>query len=107
MFCHSTPLTVRSIRGFLGLTGYYRHFIRDYGKIAAPLTTLLKKPDGKKFQWTKEVQNLKLALTTTPLLRMPDFSKDFIGAVLMQENQPVAYFSKTISPHLLSKSACL
>jgi hypothetical protein len=63
------PRSVRDVRGFLGLVGYYRRFIRDYGAIAEPLTRLLHKAG---FQWSNEAEEafhkMQHALTTAPAL---------------------------------------
>ncbi|KAF5461864.1 hypothetical protein F2P56_017927 [Juglans regia] len=73
------PKTLKTLRGFLGLTGYYSRFIKGYGEIAAPLTQLLKK---KSFHWNEEAkmtfQRLKWAVTQPPVLALPDFSIPFI-----------------------------
>ena len=64
------PTTVKELRGFLGLLGYYRRFIRNYGKIAQPLTQLLQKDTD--FKWNGDIEKalstLKGALLSTPVL---------------------------------------
>ncbi|KAD5802354.1 hypothetical protein E3N88_13714 [Mikania micrantha] len=110
------PVNVKEVRGFLGLTGYYRRFVRNYGIIAKPLTNLTKK-EG--FLWNdaalRAFNTLKEALMTAPILCLPNFSKPFtiecdassegVGAILTQDNHPVAYFSKGFSPSNRLKSA--
>ena len=104
------PTSVDKVRSFLGLTGYYRKFVKDYAHIAHPLSSLLKK--NAIFTWGLEQQqafdNLKERLTTAPVLIFPNYQQEFIlctdasdiglGGILMQERngrpQPIAYASR-------------
>jgi hypothetical protein len=101
------PTSATELRGFLGLTGYYRKFMQNYGIITKPLTQLMTK---KGFEWSDQATTaflkLKKAMTHTPVLALPDFSVPFsietnacptgVGAVLMQRGHPIAYMSKAL-----------
>ncbi|PWA71682.1 hypothetical protein CTI12_AA283380 [Artemisia annua] len=105
------PKTQRQVRGFLGLAWYYRRFVKGYATMAAPLTDLLQK-DG--FKWDERESTafevLKQQLSTAPILGLPNFdqtfivetdaSSDGIGAVLVQNNQPICYFSRKLGPRM-------
>ena len=104
------PKTVKDIRSFVGLAGYYRRHVPDFARLAQPLTNLTKK--DVPFEWTSDQQRgsdeLKRILSTEPLLIYPDFSQPFIvacdastkaiGAVLSQlgngQERPVACCSR-------------
>ena len=101
------PKIVKAFRGFLGLTGYYRKFIRNYSLIDTPLTNLLKKDA---FEWIAQANqafhNLKKAISQPLVLALLDFSQSFlvecdafgfrIGAVLMQQGRPTAFHSQAL-----------
>jgi hypothetical protein len=108
------PKNLKILRGFMGLKRYYRKFVKNYGKIAAPLTALLKK---KSFTWTpataQSFQTLKTTMCTTSVLALPNLKKTFvlecdasrkgIGVVLMQEDRPLAFTSRKLSKRNLDK----
>ncbi|XP_076685843.1 uncharacterized protein LOC143377921 [Andrena cerasifolii] len=108
-----TPTTVKNVKQFLGLSGYYRRFIKDFSRIARPLSNLTKK--DYQFEWTykqqKAFETLREALCKEPILQFPDFEKTFnittdasgiaVGAVLSQgeigKDLPVAYASRVLN----------
>jgi len=110
------PTNVKQLCSFLGLTGYCRKFVRGYANVVFSLTELLKK---NAFRWDAETesafQKLKSLMTNTPVLVLPDFSKEFvvetdasgtgIRAVLSQEGRSMAYFSRKLSPKMVASSA--
>jgi hypothetical protein len=74
-----SPASVREVRSFLGLAGYYRKFVRNFDLIAKPLIELLRK--NTIFLWTptheQSFQALKNALVTAPVVALPNFSQPF------------------------------
>ncbi|XP_078232769.1 uncharacterized protein LOC144583210 [Pogona vitticeps] len=109
------PNTKKKVKSFLGLVGYYRKFIPRFSEMAAPLTDLTRKKADDSIPWTSDCeaafQRLKEALINYPVLRAPDFDREFIiytdasnsgvGAVLCQEDEngdqhPVSYLSRKL-----------
>ena len=109
------PKTQRDVRSFLGLCNFYRRYVENFSKIAAPLNRLLEK--DKPFKWTEACQNsfdsLKLALITAPMMDYPDLNSKFIlttdasdvllGYILSQKGSDnkervVAYGGRSLRP---------
>ena len=96
---------ITQVRSFHGLASFYKRFVKNFIRIMSPITDCTK---GNSFRWTKEAQQafecIKEAMCNPPILRLSDFSKPFevecnvsntgIGAVLIQEGKPIAYFSE-------------
>ncbi|CAF4360607.1 unnamed protein product [Rotaria sp. Silwood2] len=109
--------TIKDVQSFLGLTGYYRRFIKDYSKIAEPLIKQLRQLKERNYHlnWTPECttafETLKSKLVNAPIMNTPNFNEPFIleldaceyglGAVLAQEYDKkkfvIAYASRTLS----------
>ncbi len=117
----AVPKNIHELRSFLGLSGYYRKFIKNYAKHAEPLVKLTR--SDTKYQWTQEQQasfdKLKAKLVKAPILAYPDFNKPFtlytdassvgLGGILSQtfDDKPrvIAYWSETLTPGQRSWSA--
>ncbi|KAL0427186.1 UNVERIFIED_CONTAM: Transposon Ty3-I Gag-Pol polyprotein [Sesamum latifolium] len=105
------PKNVSEVRSFLGLTGYYRRFVKDFSVVAKPLINLLKK--NTPFNWNdrcaQSFVELKRRLTSAPILALPsgdggyvvytDASRQGLGCVLMQHGKVIAYASRQLRPH--------
>nr|GEW41835.1 retrotransposable element Tf2 [Tanacetum cinerariifolium] len=104
-----------TLRAFLGLTGYYRRFVKGYANVASPLTDILRQ---EKFSWLDVAHNaflqLKSDMANMITLALSNFKEEFevttdasgtaIGAVLSQKNNPIAFFSKKLWPTMQNQS---
>ncbi|GKB90089.1 putative reverse transcriptase domain-containing protein, partial [Tanacetum coccineum] len=107
----ASPTTPTEVRQLLGLTGYYRRFIKGFSKIAKPLTEFTQK--NKKYIWGENQESafqfLKQKLCEAPILALPEGNDDFVvycdaslqglGALLMQKEKVIAYTSRQLKPH--------
>lgn len=108
-----TLSNMKMVQSFLGLCSYYRRYIRDFAKIAKPLTALCR--EKTPFNWTNETQSafeqLKISMTEEVILPFPDFEKQFycttdasdvaLGGVLSQgelpNDRPIQFYSRTLT----------
>lgn len=107
---HDWPIhrNTTALRAFLGLSGYYHCFVRNFATVSNPLTDLLKK---NQFEWNPLAQTtfqaLKDAMRSLPVQALLDFSLVFdvttdasgtvVGAMLSQASHPIAFFSKKLA----------
>ena len=104
------PRNLAELRSFVGLATWFRKFIQGFSRLTLPLTTLTKQ--NAKWDWSADCQasfeGIKQALSSASVLALPAFDKPFtlvcdasdygVGAVLMQDDRPIAYESRRFSP---------
>jgi hypothetical protein len=112
-----SPKNIFEVRSFHELASFYRKFIRNFSGISAAMMETMKKRH-KYFHWTEKAEKifnlLKRKITEQPVLVLPNFQKTFqvkcdasgfaIGAVLSQEDRPIAYFSEKLNEAKLKYS---
>lgn len=111
---YPAPRSLKQLRRFLGMTGWYQKFICNFAALASPLTDALK--HKRSFEWSEAAENafraLKKEMCKAPVLHTPDFKNPFyihcdashtgVGGVLMQINEqgdevPIAYMSRKLN----------
>ena len=115
------PKSVHNVQSFLGLASYYRRFVRGFSEMARPLTHMTRA--GVEWEWSEAqhqaFNRLKLALMTAPVLKLPDFERQFVvttdasdaavGASLEQDFgnglQPVAFANRKLNDAEMRYSA--
>jgi hypothetical protein len=104
-----TPKSITEVRSFHCLASFYQRFVKDFSTLAALLTEVIKKNVG--FHWGADQENafatIKERLCSAPVLALSNFNKAFeiecdalgigIGAILMQDRRPIAFFSEKLS----------
>ena len=110
------PHTLKQLQSFLGLSNYYRKFIRNYSKVSLPLTDVLQNTSNSRpIIFIEEIirafEELKIAIISDPCLQLPDPEGEYevttdasedeftVGAVLTQYGHPIAFESKKLNPH--------
>jgi hypothetical protein len=108
-----TPKSLTELKGFIGICCYYRRFVKGFSQLCAPLTNFTRKGT---FKWSPEAQltfdKMNKVMSTFSVLALPDFSQPFtvecdasgegIGAVLMQNRNPIVYeIQKLRGPEIL------
>ena len=103
------PKNKKQLRHFLGMVNFYRDMWRRRSHLLAPLTSMVSK--NQAFVWGKEQQKafeeMKKIVSRETLLSFPDFTKEFhiytdasntqLGAVIMQEGKPLAFYSRKMN----------
>ena len=103
------PKNKKGLRHFLGMVNYYRDMWRKGSQLMSPLTGLVS--ENVKWEWgecqQKAFEELKRVISKETLLAFPDFNKEFhvytdasnyqLGAVIMQDNRPIAFYSRKLN----------
>ena len=106
----ATPTTRRELRRFIGIVNYYRDMWIRRSDVLAPSSSLTSKTTP--WHWTdveqKAFDTMKCIISRETLLAYPDFNKPFIihtdashtqlGAVISQDNKPIAFYSRKLNP---------
>ena len=104
------PKTKKELRSFIGVVNYYRDMWIRRSHVLAPLAALTSK--DAKWKWEKEhseaFRNIKKIISREVMLAYPDFNKPFVihtdashsqlGAVISQDNKPIAFYSRKLNP---------